>query len=187
MSGARLTRRRMLGAGAMALLPAARAQTAFAPNVGYVPTPPAVVRRMVELARVGRDDVVYDLGCGDGRLVIEAARRGAKRGVGIDIDPELVSRAQAEARLAGVSDRVSFRTADLFQSDFSDGTVVMLYLLPELNAKLRPQLWRQLPLGARVVSHAFGMGEDWLPQHLETVQGSSIYVWTITEREKRRG
>jgi hypothetical protein len=85
-----------------------------------------------------------------------------------------------------VADRVSFRTADLFQSDFSDGTVVMLYLLPELNLKLRPQLWRQLRVGARVVSHAFSMG-DWEPQHLETLDGSSIYVWTVTEKEKRRG
>jgi ribosomal protein L11 methylase PrmA len=135
---------------------------------------------------VGPDDVVYDLGCGDGRLVIEAARRGAKRGVGIDIDPELVSRAQAEARSAGVADRVSFRAADLFQSDFSDGTVVMLYLLPELNRKLRPQLWRQLRVGSRVVSHAFSMGDDWPPQHLETLQGSSIYVWTITAAEKAK-
>ena len=181
-------RRRALAAalGAAAAPVLLRAQTTFTPNVGYVPTPPAVVQRMVELARVGRDDVVYDLGCGDGRLVIEAARRGAKRGVGIDIDPELVSRAQGEARRAGVAERVSFRTADLFQSDFSDGTVVMLYLLPELNLKLRPQLWRQLPVGARVVSHAFSMGDDWPPQHLETLQGSSIYVWTITEAQKRR-
>ena len=156
------------------------------PDVPYVPTPPEVVRTMLRLARVRKGDVVYDLGCGDGRIVIEAVRRHGARGVGIDIDPERIAEARANARQARVEGRAEFRVADLFQSDFSQATVVTLYLLPQLNARLRPQLWQQLKVGTRVVSHGFDMGEEWPPERTEVVGGSAIHYWTIRPEHKNR-
>ena len=148
----------------------------------YVPTPQVVVDRMLEMAEVGPDDVVYDLGSGDGRLVITAAQKLGARGVGIEIEPELVEQANANAEAAGVADRVEFRQQDIFQADFSDATVVTLYLLPEVNLQLRPLLFEQLQPGTRVISHSFDMG-DWPPEAIETVQGPQklhiIYQWTI--------
>jgi ribosomal protein L11 methylase PrmA len=174
---------------ALALLPPwfplARAQEAK-PDVAYVPTPPAVVTRMLQLARVRRSDLVYDLGCGDGRIVIEAARRHGARGVGIDIDPQRIAEARENARHAGVEDKVRFEVADLFQSDFSPATVVMLYLLPQLNERLRPQLWRQLKVGTRVVSHEWEMGDAWPPDRTEVVENRTIHVWTIRVQHKKR-
>ena len=126
-------------------------------EVPYVQTPHEVVAEMLRMANVGRDDVVYDLGSGDGRLVIAAARDFGARGAGVEIDPKLVALSTESARRAGVGDRVIFRTGDLFEMDLSPATVVTLYLSPELNQRLRPKLLRELRPGARIVSHDYGM------------------------------
>jgi len=150
-------------------------------DVPYVPTPQNVVDEMLRLANVTKDDVVYDLGCGDGRLVITAVQKfGAKRGFGVDIDPERIAESNANAKAAGVTDRVTFAVQDLFQTDLKDATVVTLYLLPEVNLRLRPKLWSELRPGSRVVSHSFNMG-DWEPQKTVTVSpgGQKLYFWTI--------
>jgi SAM-dependent methyltransferase len=148
----------------------------------YVPTPQVVVDRMLEMAEVGPEDVVYDLGSGDGRLVITAAKTYGARGVGIEIIANLVEQATINAEAAGVADRVEFRQQDLFETDFSEATVVTLYLLPEINLQLRPLLFEQLQPGTRVISHGFDMG-NWQPEDIETVQGPQklhiIYKWTI--------
>lgn len=149
-------------------------------DVPYVATDQEVVNRMLELADVYVNDVVYDLGSGDGRIVITAAQRYRARGVGVEIDPVRVWEARKNAEEAGVSDRVEFRQQDLFEADFSDATVVTLYLLPEINMKLRPKLFEQLDPGTRVVSHNFDLG-NWEPDSTETVGASTIYLWTIPE------
>jgi len=149
------------------------------PVVPYVPTPETVVMGMLELANVGRDDIVYDLGSGDGRLVITAAQKfGAKRGVGIEINPGLVNQSNENARQAGVSDRVRFIQQDLFQADFREASVVTLYLLPKINLELRPKLLSELKPGSRVVSHAFSMG-DWKPDRRVTIADRTAYLWII--------
>jgi SAM-dependent methyltransferase len=164
----------------------AHAQAAAAPlDVPYVPTPNDVVLRMLRLAAVGRNDIVYDLGCGDGRLVIAAARRHGARGVGIDIDPARIREARANAKAAGVERRTQFILGDLFMADLSRATVVTLYLLPRLNQQLRPRLWQQLAVGARVVSHGFDMGEEWPPDRSRMVNGTPIYFWIITDAHKK--
>ena len=117
--------------------------------------------------------------------MITAAERFKARGVGIDLNPERIKEAQENAKKAGVTDRVQFRVGDLFKADFSPATVVTLYLLPEVNQKLRPQLWRQLKVGTRVVSHAFDMGDAWPPEQTQNVAGKTIYRWTIREQHKR--
>lgn len=147
----------------------------------YVPTPQDVVERMLTLAQVSRGDVVYDLGSGDGRIVITAAKRYGARGVGIDIDPERITEARANARQAGVSHLVEFRRGDILEADVSPATVVTLYLVSSANLKLRPILARQLRPGARVVSHAFGMG-DWPPAKTDRFKDSLgdervIHLW----------
>lgn len=150
-------------------------------DVPYVPTPQNVVDEMLTLANVTKDDVVYDLGCGDGRLVITAVKKfGARRGFGVDIDPERIAESNANAKAAGVTDRVKFAVQDLFQTDLKDATVVTLYLLPEVNLKLRPKLLSELRPGTRVVSHSFDMG-DWKPQKTLTVTpgGQRLHLWTI--------
>jgi len=158
---------------------AAQAQTASrTPDVGFVPTPEDVVAGMLRLASVKRGDVVYDLGSGDGRIVIAAAKRYGARGVGIDIDPERIEEASRNARAAKVSDRVRFLNQDLFESDLSEATVVTLYLLPRLNLRLRPKLLAELKPGTRVVSHGFDMG-DWKPDRVAQVGSTTIYLWTI--------
>ena len=154
-------------------------------DVPFVPTPQSVVDRMLEMASVKKSDLLYDLGCGDGRLVVTAAKRYGARGIGVDIDPQRVTEARVNAERAGVSDRTTFTVGDLFETDLSDATVVTLYLLNSINRKLRPQLWRQLKVGTRVVSHAFDMGDEWPPEKTEVVSGSTIYYWTITEKQKR--
>lgn len=152
------------------------------PDVIYVPTPQVVVDEMLALAKVTKDDVIYDLGSGDGRIPITAAQKFGTRGVGIDINPERIREANENAQKAGVTDRVKFLQQDLFQSDFSEATVVTLYLLPELNVKLRPQLFKQLKPGTRIVSHDFDMG-DWKPERVvQTQEGSTIYYWVIPEQ-----
>jgi trans-aconitate methyltransferase len=153
-----------------------------APDVIFLPTPPEVVTAMLKVARVGKGDVVYDLGSGDGRIVISAVKDfGAARGVGIDIDPERVAEASANARQAGVADRVTFLNQDLFTTNFSDATVVTLYLLPSLNLRLRPKLLSELKPGTRVVSHAFDIG-DWVPEQTLDIRGRAVYFWTVPER-----
>ena len=127
-------------------------------DVWYVATPHEVVDRMLSVAKVRAGDVVYDLGCGDGRMVIAAAKKFGTRGVGIDLDPARIREAQANAKQAGVERLVTFKVADLFQTDLAEATVVMLYLLPEVNRRLKPLLFEQLQPGARVVSHDFDMG-----------------------------
>jgi len=154
-------------------------------DVPYVPTPQEVVDRMLDMAKVGKNDVLYDLGCGDGRIVVTAAKARGARGTGIDLNPVRIAEAKANAKQAGVSDRVNFKVGDLFQSDVSPATVVTLYLLPSVNVKLRPRLWQQLKVGTRVVSHAFDMGAEWPPERKEDVDGRTIYYWTITEANKR--
>ena len=143
---------------------------------------------MLELSSVGPDDVVYDLGCGDGEIVVAAARRGA-RGVGVDIDPERIANARRDAARAGVTDRVTFIEQDLFVTDVSPATVVTLYLLPELNERLRPKLLRELRPGTRVVSHDFGMG-DWAPERgieVPLARVHRVFLWRIPARASWRG
>lgn len=147
-------------------------------DVPYVPTPQNVVDKMLEMAAVTKDDVVYDLGSGDGRIVITAAKKYGVRGVGVDIDPDRVKEANANALQAGVADRVKFIEQDLFKTDLKEASVVTLYLLPEVNLRLRPKLWKELKPGTRVVSHAFDMG-DWEPEQMVEVEGRKIYYWVI--------
>lgn len=150
-------------------------------DVPYVTTPQRVVERMLTMADVSAADVVYDLGSGDGRFVITAAQQFGARGVGVEIDPQLVEQARAQARLAGVADRVTFRQGNLFEVDLREATVVTLYLEPDLNLRLRPRLLLQLDPGDRVVSHAFGMGA-WTPDRVEKMAGSTLYLWTVPSR-----
>ena len=158
---------------------AQEAQREVKRDVPFVPTPQEVVDEMLKMANVGRDDVVYDLGCGDGRLVITAVKKfGAKRGVGVDIDPQRIKESNENAKAAGVADRVKFIEQDLFKADFREATVVTLYLLPDVNLRLRPKLWTDLKPGTRVVSHAFDMG-DWPPEKTANVELRTIYFWTI--------
>ncbi len=188
MDRSRIGRRMLLALGALALCALAagwdtgrtfaQGTAARAPDVPYEPTPQGVVAQMLQLAQVRASDVVYDLGCGDGRVVIEAAKRYGARGVGIDIDPQRIAEANANARAAGVTHLVEFRLADLFETDLREATVVTLYLLPSLNLKLRPKLHKELRKGARVVSHDFDMG-DWKPQQTANVNGRTVYYWTI--------
>jgi len=149
-------------------------------DVPYIASSEDVVTRMLEMAEVGPGDIVYDLGSGDGRIVIAAAQRYGAEGVGIEIDPYRVYQARENAERAGVSNRVTFREQDLFEADFSDATVVTLYLLPKVNRKLRPLLFDQLEPGTRVVSHNFDMGA-WAPDSIEQVGPSVLYRWTIPE------
>ncbi len=154
-------------------------------DVPYVPTPQNVVDRMLDMGRVGKKDVLYDLGCGDGRIVVTAARLRGARGTGIDLDPVRIAEAKENAKKAGVADRVDFKVGDLFQADVSPATVVTLYLLPSVNLRLRPRLWQQLKVGTRVVSHAFDMGPEWPPEKKDEVEGRTIYFWTITAANKK--
>ena len=148
------------------------------PDVIFVPTPNEVVEKMLELAAVTRDDVVYDLGSGDGRIPITAAQTYGARGVGIDIDPQRIRESRENARKAGVEDKVRFMEGDLFTADISEATVVTLYLLTQLNIKLRPKLLKELKPGTRVVSHGFDMG-DWAPEQRVFVGASSVLLWRI--------
>ena len=161
--------------------PAAAAKPLRKPDARYVPSPQPVVEAMLGLARVGPADVVYDLGSGDGRIPITAARRYGARGVGIDIDPQRVAEANANARAAGVTDRVSFRNEDLFEADFSEASVVTLFLTPDVNLRLRPRLLRELRPGTRVVSYWHDMG-DWKPERVVAADEANLYLWTIPPR-----
>lgn len=154
-------------------------------DVIYVPTPHETVDAMLKLGEVGPGDVIYDLGSGDGRIPIEAAKRFGTRGVGIDISPIRVAEAKANARAAGVTRLVRFRQEDLFTADFREASVVMLYLLPDLNLRLRPKLLAELKPGTRIVSHAWDMG-DWKPEKtVEVAEGYTIFLWRVPERPAR--
>jgi ubiquinone/menaquinone biosynthesis C-methylase UbiE len=147
-------------------------------DVPYVPTRTQVVDAMLELGGVKKGDILYDLGCGDGRIVITAAQKFGTRGTGIDIDPVRIKEAQENARKAGVAKRVKFIEQDLFDSKISDATVVMLYLFPDINLKLRPKLLRDLKPGTRIVSHAFDMG-DWKPDKEVEIDGEQLFYWVV--------
>jgi len=155
------------------------------PDVIFVPTPQEVVEDMLRLVDVKKGDVLYDLGSGDGRIAITAAKLYGIRAVGIDIDPQRIAEAQENARKAGVTNLVEFRQADLFMSDFREATVITLYLLPELNVKLRPRLLAELNPGTRIVSHQFDMG-DWKAEKKLDSVGRTIYFWTIPASRKYR-
>ena len=167
--------------------PAASAQAATQeaptrrPDVIYVPTPEEVVEAMLQVANVTNNDIVYDLGCGDGRIPVTAAKKYGARGVGIDIDPQRIKEANENVQKNGVADRVKIMNADLFATDISEATVVTLYLLPSLNVKLMPKLMKELKPGTRIVSHAFDMG-DWKPEKELDVNGRKVYFWTIPKR-----
>lgn len=148
------------------------------PDVIYVPTPSDVVNAMLKLANVSSNDVVYDLGSGDGRIVIAAAKMYGARGVGIDIDPERTREATANAQKNGVADKVTFRTEDLFLADISPATVVTLYLSGPVNSRLAPKLMKELSPGTRVVSHAFDLG-NWRPQQRTSVSQRPIFLWVV--------
>jgi len=165
--------------GATAAVAQSSNATPTAPDVVYVPTPQAVVDAMLEVAGVKNTDIVYDLGSGDGRMVITAAKKYGARGVGIEIDPGLVKQATANAVAAGVADRVRFVTQNLFDANIRDANVVTLYLLQSINERLRPKLVRELKPGTRVVSHVFNMGPEWPAEKTLMVDRSRIFLWTI--------
>ncbi|HSD40996.1 MAG TPA: class I SAM-dependent methyltransferase [Burkholderiales bacterium] len=152
------------------------------PDVIYVPTPHEVVDDMLRLANVGKSDILYDLGSGDGRIAIAAAKKFGIRAVGIDIDPERIREANENARRAGVTHLVEFRQEDLFKADFREATVITLYLLPDLNVKLRPRLLDELKPGTRIVSHQFDMG-TWKPEKRLESNGRVVYFWTIPAKK----
>jgi len=171
----------LLAAAAVTASP--QAVTQKQPDVIFVPTPQEVVDAMLKLANVHEGDVLYDLGSGDGRIPVAAAKRYGVRAYGIDIDPQRIQEANQNAKKNGVTHLVQFRREDLFKTDFHDATVVTLYLLPELNVKLRPRLLAELKPGTRVVSHQFDMG-TWKPdKKVELSSGRTIYLWTIPRRK----
>ena len=151
------------------------------PDVIYVPTPQEVVDAMLQVANVTKNDIVYDLGCGDGRIPVTAAKKYGARGIGIDIDPQRIKEANENVQKNGVADKVKIMNADLFTTDISEATVVTLYLLPSLNQKLMPKLKSELKPGTRIVSHAFDMG-DWKPEKELDVNGRKVYFWTIPKK-----
>jgi SAM-dependent methyltransferase len=160
---------------------AASQQPKRTPDIHFVPTPEEVVEAMLRLAEVGPNDIVYDLGSGDGRIPIAAARRFGARGIGIDLDPKLVAQASRNAQDAGVADRVTFVEADIFEADISNATVVTLYLLTSINDRLRPKLLKELRPGTRVVSHQFRMG-DWQPDREIVVDFRPLFLWRVPKR-----
>src|SRR5436190_15554050 len=174
----------LLSVSALAAGAAQQSVPARQPDVVFVPTPPAVVDAMLKLAKVTSSDVVYDLGSGDGRIVIAAAKMYGARGVGIDIDPERTREATANARVAGVADKVSFVTDDVLTADVSPATVVMLYLSPSFNSRLAPKLMKELKPGTRIVSHAFDLG-SWKPQQRIVVKDRPVFLWTVAPASGR--
>ena len=170
-----------IGAGILALVAPAQTPPKLVPEVPYVPSSTLVAEAMLKLAGVTSSDNVYDLGCGDGRIVILAAKEYKAHGVGIDINPQRIQEARANAKAAIAGPRVRFEENDLFDADIHDATVVMLYLLPHVNMRLRPKLLKELKPGTRIVSHSFDMG-DWKPDKEEQVDGDTIYLWTVPAR-----
>lgn len=174
--GQRISRMSLILAAAVAA--PAGAQESRSPDVHFVPTPHEVVAAMLKVAKVGRKDVLYDLGSGDGRIVITAAKKYGTRGTGIDIDSVRIAESRRGALKAGVTGKVQFRQADLFETDLRDASVVTLYLLPTLNVRLRPKLYKELRPGSRVVSHAFDMG-TWKPDSTFTVSTNAVFYWIV--------
>jgi SAM-dependent methyltransferase len=170
-----MTRRTAILSGLFAA--AARGQKH--PDVPFVPAPPEIVDAMLDLAKVQSSDVVYDLGSGDGRIVIAAARKRGARGVGVEIDPDLVAESRERAARAGVGDKVKIAEQDFFQTDLRPATVIMVHLLPEVLGKLKPRFQQQLRPGARIVSFAFEI-PDWKPAKVERINNRPIYLWTIS-------
>jgi precorrin-6B methylase 2 len=171
----------ILSFSSLAVLPACSEETAPKLDVPYVPTPQETVDAMLDMVDLQDGDVVWDLGCGDGRMVVTAAKRKNIRGVGVDIDPERIEESKANAEKAGVQDEVEFRVADLFETDFSDATVLTMYLLESVNRRLRPVILRDLQPGARIVSNTFTMGE-WKPDETKRIEESwprTIYHWVV--------
>jgi SAM-dependent methyltransferase len=167
--------------------PSPAQQPAKQPEVPYVPTDEKIVAEMLKVAKVGKNDVLYDLGCGDGRIVITAAKKFGARGVGVDIDPVRVAEAKENAAKAGVTDKVKFVEQDLFETDIKEASVVTLYLLPDVNLRLRPKLLADLKPGTRVVSHNYDMG-DWkplktIPIKLADGTDHTVYFWIIPPRQ----
>ena len=151
------------------------------PDAPYVATSFGIVDAMLKLAGVTKSDNVYDLGCGDGRIVIAAARHYGAHGVGIEINPDLVQEARGNARKAHVEALTKFEVNDIFEADIHNATVVTLFMLPNVNVRLRPKLLRDLKPGTRIVAHKFGIG-DWKPDKEETVEGTSIFLWTVPDK-----
>ena len=172
-----ITRRAALGLAAAALAAPAFAQRRRELDVPFVPTPHTLVEQMLDLAGVTAEDYLVDLGCGDGRIAVAAGQRGA-RALGVDIEALRIQEAAAAARVAGVEGRVRFRRQDLFATPIHEASVVAIYLLPDINLRLRPKLLTELPAGARVVSHAFDMG-DWEPEKTVEVSGGQIFLWRV--------
>lgn len=162
-----------------------RAVEAVQLDVPYVPTPQTVVDRMLELAEVRAGDYLIDLGSGDGRIPITAARRHGIRALGVDLDPERIREAQENSRVAGVADRVEFRQQDLFDTKIAGASVVTMYLLPVVNLKLRPRLLYELKPGTRIVSHAFRLG-DWEPDHAESLDECDLFLWIVPAKVEGR-
>lgn len=175
----------LAGIASLGFIMAQPARAAYTLDVPFVPTPYEVVDRMLEIAQVGPDDHVIDLGSGDGRIAIAAVRKyGARSALGVDLNPERVAEARANAESAGVSDKVEFREADLFETDFSSATVLTMYLLPDVNLALRDTILKLAP-GTRVVSHAFDM-DEWEADVYERVDGRSVLMWVVPARVEGR-
>ncbi len=160
-----------------------------APDVRFEPTPQHIVAEMLELAQVGATDVVFDLGCGDGRIVVTAAKERGARGVCVDIDPRRIRESRANAERSGVADRIVFLNQDLLETDLGDATVVTLFLSPAMNLRVRPKLWRELKRGTRVVSYVHDMG-DWRPHEARNVEGNygprKLFLWRVDARSAPR-
>jgi ribosomal protein L11 methylase PrmA len=154
-------------------------------DVPYVPTPQEIVEAMLDLGKANGKDVVFDLGCGDGRIVVTAARKFGARGTGVDINPERIKEANENAHSAGVRDKVRFVNKDLFDMDLTEASLVTLYLLPEVNVRLRPKLLRELRSGSRIVSHSFDM-DEWKPDKTVEVNGKTLHLWIVSEAAKKK-
>lgn len=174
-----------MAAGALLAGGAAQAQQRPNLDIHFVPTPQPVVDRMLELAKVQKDDFVIDLGSGDGRIPITAAQKYGVRALGVDLDPQRIAEARANAEKAGVTDRVKFEQQNLFETDIGQAQVLTLYLLPEINMRLRPRILELMKPGSRVVSHAFDM-DDWAPDVFETLEGRRVYMWTVPKKAAGR-
>jgi predicted O-methyltransferase YrrM len=174
----------IIAAPAAVIGQAQRQPASQTPDVIFVPTPQDVVEDMLRLANVRKGDVLYDLGSGDGRIAITAAQKYGIKATGIDIDPERIREATENAKKAGVTNLVQFRQENLFTANFKDATVITLYLLPDLNVKLRPKLWNELKPGTRIISHQFEMG-SWQPEKKLESNGRTIYFWTVPPKDKQ--
>lgn len=162
-----------------------RAQDRAGLDVHYVPTPQSVVDKMLEMADVKQDDYLIDLGSGDGRIPITAAKKFGTHGMGVDLDPARIQDANENAKRQRVTDKVEFKQQDLFETDISKASVLTMYLLSSINMRLRPRILEEAKPGTRVVSHSFGMG-DWKPDRVEKVDGKTIFLWIVPEAKEKR-